>query len=69
MSSSFVGDANAECTEAINPSNNMVTLISSISRDVDLEARLGEWERFYSFHGPHGANKGKTPYEALREKL
>jgi len=30
---------------------------------------LGEWERFYNFHRPHGAHNGKTPYEALREKL
>jgi transposase InsO family protein len=37
--------------------------------DVDLEERLNEWERFYNFHRPHGAFKGKTPYEALREKL
>ena len=37
--------------------------------EVDLEARLGEWERFYKFHRPKGAHKGKTPYEALREKL
>ena len=22
--------------------------------DVDLEVRLGEWERFYNFHRPHG---------------
>ena len=27
-------------------------------RHVDLEARLGEWERFYNFHRPHGAHKG-----------
>ena len=37
--------------------------------DVDLEAKLDEWERFYNFSRPHGAFKGKTPYEALREKL
>ena len=37
--------------------------------DVDLEAKLDEWERFYNFGRPHGAFKGKTPYEALREKL
>jgi transposase InsO family protein len=37
--------------------------------DVDLEAKLAEWERFYNFGRPHGAFKGKTPYEALREKL
>jgi len=41
----------------------------SYKDDVDLEARLGEWERFYNFHRPHGAHNGKTPYEALREKL
>ena len=40
-----------------------------VSGDVDLEEKLGEWERFYNFHRPHGAHNGKTPYEALREKL
>lgn len=37
--------------------------------DVDLEAKLDEWERFYNFARPHGAFNGKTPYEALRERL
>lgn len=37
--------------------------------DVDLEAKLNEWERFYNFARPHGAFNGKTPYEALRERL
>jgi transposase InsO family protein len=37
--------------------------------DVDLEAKLDEWERFYNFARPHGAFNGKTPYEALRYKL
>jgi transposase InsO family protein len=37
--------------------------------DVDLKAKLDEWERFYNFHRPHGAFSGKTPHEALREKL
>ena len=37
--------------------------------DVDLNAKLGEWESFYNFSRPHGAFNGKTPYEALREKL
>jgi transposase InsO family protein len=37
--------------------------------DVDLEAKLEEWERFYNFARPHGAFNGKTPYEALRERL
>ena len=41
----------------------------SYKGDVDLEAKLEEWERFHNFHRPHGAHSGKTPYEALREKL
>ncbi len=41
----------------------------SYKGDVDLVAKLDEWERFYNFHRPHGAFAGKTPYEALREKL
>jgi transposase InsO family protein len=34
--------------------------------DVDLNKKLAEWERFYNLDRPHGAFKGKTPYEALR---
>ena len=41
----------------------------SYKGDVDLEARLDEWEKFYNLHRPHGAFNGKTPYEALRDKL
>jgi len=41
----------------------------SYKDDVDLEAKLDEWERFYNFARPHGAFGGKTPYEALRERL
>lgn len=41
----------------------------SYKGDVDLHAKLNEWERFYNFARPHGAFNGKTPYEALREKL
>ena len=37
--------------------------------DVDLEKRFYEWEQFYNFARPHGAHKGKTPYESLRDKL
>ena len=37
--------------------------------DVDLEAKLAVWERFYNNDRPHGAHKEKTPYEVLREKL
>ena len=36
--------------------------------DVDLEEKLAVWERFYNNDRPHGAHKGKTPYEVLREK-
>ena len=41
----------------------------SHKNDVDLGAKLDEWENFYNFNRPHGAFNGKTPYEALREKL
>lgn len=37
--------------------------------DVDLKAKLTEWERFHDLARPHGVHNGKTPYEALREKL
>jgi transposase InsO family protein len=37
--------------------------------DVDLNRKLADWEKFYNFARPHGAFNGKTPYEALREKL
>ena len=41
----------------------------SYKGDVDLEAKLDEWEHFYNFNRPHGAFNGQTPYEALRERL
>jgi transposase InsO family protein len=37
--------------------------------DVDLNKKLAKWEQFYNFDRPHGAFKGKTPYEALRTML
>ncbi len=37
----------------------------SYKGDVDLEAKLVEWERLYNLARPHGAHDGKTPYEAL----
>jgi transposase InsO family protein len=37
--------------------------------DVDLNKKLAEWERFYNLDRPHGAFKGKTPYETLRSCL
>jgi hypothetical protein len=41
----------------------------SYKDDDDLEAEPAEWERFYNYYRPDGAHSGKTPYEALREKL
>jgi len=38
----------------------------SYTDDVDLNKKLEKWEQFYNFNRPHGAFKGKTPYEALR---
>jgi transposase InsO family protein len=37
--------------------------------DLDLKKKLAEWEQFYNLARPHGAHRGKTPYESLREKL
>jgi transposase InsO family protein len=37
--------------------------------DVDLEAKLSEWEKYYNFHRPHGAHNGNTPFENLQKKL
>ncbi len=37
--------------------------------DVDLHAKLVEWEAFYNYHRPHGGLGGKTPYERLIEKM
>jgi transposase InsO family protein len=37
--------------------------------DVDLEAKLEEWERFYKLARPHAVFDGKTSYEPLRERL
>ena len=41
----------------------------SYKDDVDLEAKLADWERFYNLARPHGAHNGKTPYQALRDRL
>ena len=37
--------------------------------DVDLNAKLTEWEAFYNYHRPHGSLGGKTPNERLVEKM
>ena len=48
--------------------NEFYQLIS-YKGDQDLMLKLAEWERFYNFARPHGAHRGRTSYEALREKL
>lgn len=37
--------------------------------DVDLNEKLNEWEAFCNLQRPHGAFKGKTHYEILKEKM
>ncbi len=41
----------------------------SYTDDIDLRAKLAEWEAFYNYHRPHGSLAGKTPYERLVEKM
>lgn len=37
--------------------------------DIDLGAKLSQWEHFYNLSRPHGAFNGNAPYEVLRERL
>jgi transposase InsO family protein len=37
--------------------------------EVNLNAKLSEWERFYNFDRPYGAFGGRAPYEALRDLI
>lgn len=37
--------------------------------DVDLNHKLSAWEQFYNLSRPHGAFKGRTPYETLKSLL
>ena len=37
--------------------------------DVDLKAKLKDWEAFYNMYRPHTGLRGKTPYETLKKKL
>ena len=46
----------------IRVSNLMLTYTD----DVDLNKKVEAWERYYNLDRPHGALKGKTPYEALK---
>ena len=56
-----------ECSDRTDKSGFYQLL--SYKDDVALEAKLAEWENFYNDHRPHGAFRGKTPYEALRDRL
>ena len=37
--------------------------------DIDIKAKLKEWETYYNCHRPHSSLNGKAPFEVLREKL
>ncbi|WP_430966168.1 integrase core domain-containing protein [Spongiimicrobium sp. 2-473A-2-J] len=37
----------------------------SHTTDVDLNKKIEQWEDFYNFNRPHGACRGKSPYETL----
>ena len=37
--------------------------------DIDIKAKLKEWETYYNCHRPHSALSGKAPFEVLRGKL
>jgi len=41
----------------------------SYTGDRNLKKQLQEWEKYYNFHRPHAAFKGKTPFEILQSKL
>lgn len=65
---------NARCFEGDpGPERRVLVAIEDVTeRERDrfkLEARLRKWERFYNLASPHGAHNGKTPDEALQEKL
>jgi len=49
----------------LNPPANPVRFTD----DVDLGAKLAEWERFYNLSRARGAFNGKAPCEALCERL
>jgi len=39
------------------------------TNDVDLKAKLAEWETFYKCHRSRGGLKNQTLYEVLKQKL
>lgn len=41
----------------------------SYTGDRNLKKKIAEWEKYYNLHRPHGAYKGKTPFEVLHSKL
>jgi len=37
--------------------------------DVDIRAKLKQWEYYYNFLRPHSAHMGRTPYEQLKRRM
>lgn len=37
--------------------------------DIDISAKLKEWETYYNCHRPHSAHGRKTPFEILKQRL
>jgi len=60
---------NGKVERSFHTENEEFHQLLTYTNDVDLNKKLAEWERFYNLDRPHGAFKGKTPYEALRSKL
>ena len=48
--------------------NEFYQLVEYID-DIDILAKLQEWETFYNIYRPNAALKGQTPYEVLKEKM
>ena len=46
----------------MGPISAILPALLTYKDDVDLNARLAEWEAFYNYHRPHGSLGGKTPY-------
>lgn len=43
--------------------SQMRVRLLSHTDDVDVNEKLNQWEQYYNFQWPHGALKGKAPYE------
>jgi hypothetical protein len=47
------------------PANSTTTYTG----DIDLRAKMAQWEDYYNYLRPHATHLGKTPYEKLRTKM